>query len=88
MRLKIRCNGECEKFCKIFFKLNWTWESVWEVDPATRQSERNSALTVWGRLRVPAAYSVPPLVTAGDRDWHGILLPVVAKRRDTFMSLG
>ena len=24
MRLKIRCDGECEKFCKIFCKLNWT----------------------------------------------------------------
>ena len=21
---KIRCDGECEKFCKIFCKLNWT----------------------------------------------------------------
>ena len=24
MRPKIRCDGECEKFCKIFCKLNWT----------------------------------------------------------------
>ena len=22
MRLKIRCDGECEKFCKIFWKVN------------------------------------------------------------------
>ena len=22
MRLKIRCDGECEKFCKIFWELN------------------------------------------------------------------
>jgi hypothetical protein len=25
MRLKIRCDGECEKFCKIFRELNWAY---------------------------------------------------------------
>ena len=30
MRLKIRCDGKCEKFCKIFGELNWAqvWKGV------------------------------------------------------------
>jgi len=26
MRLKIRCDGECEKFCKIFWEVNKAYE--------------------------------------------------------------
>ena len=35
MRLKIRCDGECENFCKIFWELNKAQES-WRVKVFSR----------------------------------------------------
>ena len=34
MRLKIRCDGECEKFCKFFWEVNKAYTQVYETDLA------------------------------------------------------
>ena len=49
MHPKIRCDGECEKFCKIFCKLNWTFVALVICDFAkcpTKRLPTNSLITL------------------------------------------
>jgi len=57
MRLKIRCDGESEKFCKIFWELNKAQASSTSTrDASNGQASKTSRLCIFG-------FSQTPLVT-------------------------